>query len=261
MRDIEIINSPLNIDGKMVHVVDIEYPKGSYVTLDIKGRYKAILNKFLELGCNTVAIPFFPNSILLKDQQDLFQEVQELIIDFLKDHEMMIYLILDQKHDIRISRAIITGLKRFWSKKQRVTLKSSSMYMHAMDSREDYFDSKDLRNRLDQIDEGFSRTLLKLIDFTGEKDSVIYKKANVDRKLFSKIRNDKNYKPSKKTAVAFAIALELNEEEALDLMERAGYTLSDSIMFDVIIQYCLENHFYNIFKVNEILYSNDQDTL
>ena len=88
IRDIEIIHSPLNIDNRMVHVVDIEYPKGSYVTLDIKGRYKAILNKFLELGCNTVAIPFFPNSILLKDQQDLFQEVQELIIDFLKEKEM-----------------------------------------------------------------------------------------------------------------------------------------------------------------------------
>ena len=87
---------------------------------------------------------------------------------------------------------------------------------------------------LDETDAGFSETLLKLIDKTGKKDSDIYKKANVDRKLFSKIRNNPAYKPSKITAVAFALALELNLEETQNFIGRAGYTLSYSSKFDII---------------------------
>ena len=260
LKKMEIINSELDIDGKIVNVVDIEYPDVSYIHLDVKARYSAILERFLELGCETVAIPFFPNSILLKEQQDLFQEIQELIINFLKEHEMMIYLILDKKHDIRISNSILSGLKRFLSKKKREQYENIEMSFNKMVSYDAVHSFEDLSNRLNQIDEGFSGTLLKLIDLTGEKDSTIYKKANIDRKLFSKIRNNKDYKPSKKTAIAFAIALELSEDETLDLIERAGYTLSDAIPFDVIIQYCLDKPIYNIFKINEILYDNDQDT-
>lgn len=80
-----------------------------------------------------------------------------------------------------------------------------------------------LDNLLAHLDAGFSETLLKLIDRSGKKDSEIYKKANVDRKLFSKIRNNPDYKPSKSTAIAFAIALELNLDETRDLIARAGY--------------------------------------
>ena len=111
---------------------------------------------------------------------------------------------------------------------------------------------------LKNLDAGFSETLLKLIDRTGKKDSEIYKKANVDRKLFSKIRNNKDYKPSKTTALAFAFALELNIDETKDFIGRAGFALSHSSKFDVIVEYFLVNENYNVFELNEVLFAFDQ---
>ena len=108
------------------------------------------------------------------------------------------------------------------------------------------------------LDAGFSETLLQLIDRTGKKDSEIYKKANVDRKLFSKIRNNMDYKPSKTTALAFALALELDVDETKDFIGRAGFALSHSSKFEVIVEYFLVNRNYNVFELNEVLFAFDQ---
>lgn len=111
---------------------------------------------------------------------------------------------------------------------------------------------------LKNLDAGFSETLLSLIDRTGKKDSEIYKKANVDRKLFSKIRNNPDYKPSKSTALAFAFALELDLDETRDFIGRAGFALSHSSKFDVIVEYFLVNKKFNVFELNEVLFAFDQ---
>ena len=120
---------------------------------------------------------------------------------------------------------------------------------------------EDLSERLLHMDKTFQEHLFWLIDHRGMTDPEVYKKANIDRKHFSKIRSDINYSPSKKTALALAIALELNTDETMDLLGRAGLALSPSIKFDKIISYCIEHGNYDIYEINNILFSFDQPTL
>ena len=118
-----------------------------------------------------------------------------------------------------------------------------------------------LRQRLQQTDAGFSETLLKLIDRSGKKDSEIYARANLSRQHFSKIRNNPGYRPTKPTALALAVALELSLEQTKDLIGRAGYALTNSSKFDVIVMYFLEEGCYDLNVINEALYEYDQSLL
>lgn len=118
-----------------------------------------------------------------------------------------------------------------------------------------------LEERLKHLDKTFQEYLFMLIDRKGFEDTEVYKRANIDRKHFSKIRSNKDYKPSKKTALALAIALELGLDETRDLLSRAGLALSPSSTFDKIVEYCIDNGEYDIYEINCVLFKYDQDTL
>ena len=118
-----------------------------------------------------------------------------------------------------------------------------------------------LEDAVKNLGETFSQRLLRFIDESGKTSSDIYKKANIDRKLFSKIQCDVNYQPKKKTVLAFILALELGQDDARDLLASAGYALSPASVSDLIIEYFIKNGVYDIYTINAALYEHDQPVI
>ena len=111
------------------------------------------------------------------------------------------------------------------------------------------------------VGDTFQERLFRLIDVRGLTDAEVYKKANLSRKLFSKIRCSSEYSPAKRTVVALAVALELDPAETEDLLRRAGLALSPSSKFDLIVEYCITHRIYDIFEINALLFEYDQPLL
>lgn len=232
--------------------------------------FKNSLRLAKEKNCESIAFPLISSGSYGFPKPIALQIAVREISAFLLENEMQVYLVVFGKQSFELSEKLFKSVSSYIDENY-VSDKMSLEYGKSKVRRFDYEEmllsessyeitSKipNLDGMLNNLDKGFSETLLDLIDRTGKKDSEIYKKANVDRKLFSKIRNNADYRPSKATAIAFAIALELDLDETSDLLSRAGYALSQSSKFDVIVKYFIENKKYDIFELNSVLFEFDQ---
>ena len=257
----------------VIHTVGPVWNGGKYGEREqLASCYRTSLALAKEHGCETVAFPLISSGIFGYPKDQALRVAVDTIGEFLLHNDMTVYIVIFSRTAYQISSKLFADIAEYvddhyvdaHTDSQRDRLRRMSV----LESRTLSADAAaapmavgGLDSLLAHLDAGFSGTLLKLIDRSGKKDSEIYKKANVDRKLFSKIRNNPDYKPSKTTAIAFAIALELNLDETRDLVARAGYALSPSSKFDVIIEYFIMQRDYDIFKINEALFAFDQSLL
>ena len=259
--------------------------------------YVNSLQLALENKCESIAFPLlsagnhgFPKDLALQTAINVFSK-------FLMKHEMQIYLVVFGKQSFALSEKLfhsvqsyidetyiqeksleeygvtnkrdvreleLLQLREAMSRRRKAELEYNILADEVCEERAEYealaptAAPRKLEDLMKEIDETFSEALIRLIDQKGLKDPEVYKKANIDRKFFNKIKNNKNYKPSKSTCVAFAIALELNLDETRDLIGKAGYALTHSSKFDIIIEYFILEGNYNTFEINEVLFTFEQ---
>lgn len=257
----------------VIHTVGPVWNGGEYGEREqLASCYRTSLALAKEHCCETVAFPLISSGIFGYPKDQALRVAVDTIGEFLLHNDMTVYIVIFSRTAYQISSKLFADIAEYvddhyvdaHTDSQRERLRRMSV----LESRTLSADAAaapmavgGLDSLLAHLDAGFSETLLKLIDRSGKKDAEVYKKANVDRKLFSKIRNNPDYKPSKATAIAFAIALELSLPETRDLIARAGCALSPSSKFDVIIEYFIMQRDYDIFKINEALFAFDQSLL
>ncbi len=280
----------------VIHAVGPIYQDGDHGEAALlTSCYEASLKLAVKAKCKTLAFPLISSGIYGYPKREALQIAVDTIGKFLKQQEMTVYLVIFDKAAYQISERLFSDIQSFiddhyaeihaesresrirrqnalWENfdresaplpqacaKQPETFREAPHPKLFQSAPSSAFPTLDALLR--QVDESFSQMLLRKIDASGMSDAQVYKKANIDRKLFSKIRSDKHYKPSKPTVIAFAIALELPLPEVNEMLQKAGFALSHSNKFDLIIEFFIQNGNYNIHEINEALFAFDQSLL
>ena len=253
--------------------------------------YRSALALAKERGCETVAFPLLSAGSRGFPGDKALRVAVDAIGAFLLENDMTVFLVIGEQESLALPPTLAADIQAYLdshhiprrppqsSRREWNEAPESVCYCDAMpyEAGKDApqapmapapappASASDTTAALDELfvdlDESFQQMLLRKIDERGMTDAQCYKKANVDRKLFSKIRKDVHYKPSKPTTIAFAVALELDLRETESLLRKAGYALSFSSKFDVIIRYFIERRIYNIYEINEVLFHYDQSLL
>jgi O-acetyl-ADP-ribose deacetylase (regulator of RNase III) len=250
----------------------------------LRAAYTNSLKRAVENKCESVAFPLISSGIYGYPKDEALKVATLSIQNFIADHDIDVTLAVFDKSAFTVSRELLGAVESYIDEHyvdtrqirrrqlldvERDALSEADMVSYNMPAPEMFKEmvapsagaALPLDDLVGNLDEPFSRTLLRLIDAKGKTDVEVYKRANLDRKLFSKIRTGKGYTPSKKTALALAVALELTLDETDDLLERAGYALSHAVKFDVIVEYFITSDKYDVFEINEVLFEYDQPLL
>lgn len=270
----------------VIHTVGPVWRGGSEGEAELlAGCYRNSLELAKEYNLESIAFPLISTGAYGYPKDQALKIAISTIGDFLLQHDMTVYMVVFDKKAFALSEKLFASIKQYiddhyadqhsirrTNLTEALELKEddaseawSLKEMQSSEPEKPYETENQVKWNLEDVvnhlDETFSQMLLRLIDEKGMTDAETYKRANIDRKLFSKIRNDTHYKPSKPTVLAFAIALELTLEETREMLQKAGFALSRSSKFDLIIQYFIEEANYNIFEINEALFVFDQATL
>lgn len=240
----------------------------------LKSCYKNPLILAKEISAKSVAFPLISAGAYGFPKEKALKIARETILEFLKDTDLTVYIVIFDKEVCTISKKLFDNVSQFIDDRYVIN-KNMRTERKLLQECTYYEDEKcalslteklqkplqSLDNLLVDIDDTFTQRLLSLIDIKNKTDVEVYKKANIDRKLFSKIRSNIDYQPKKTTVLSFCFALELSLDETKDLLNTAGFALSRSSKFDVIIEYFITNEIYDIFEVNETLFAFDQKIL
>ena len=250
--------------------------------------YRRSLELAVQYNCQSIAFPLlssgahgYPKELALKVAADT---ISDFLLTYVPDNDLMVYLVTYSKESLFAGSKLFADIRQYIDDcyveehfdYRRESARSFSVGsfanadMEAADCddyvmeyapapmMEDKWEYKSLEDALSMIDESFSEMLLRLIQEKGIKNAECYKRANIDKKLFSKIINQPHYKPRKATVFALAIALELSLEVTRELLMKAGFAFSHSEKFDIIVEYFIKHGKYDIFEINEMLYEFDQ---
>ena len=258
----------------VIHTVGPKWKGGNSGERELlESCYRESLKLAFDNKCEIVAFPLISSGVYGYPKEEALQVAVNEIGKFLLGHDMLVYIVVFDKDCFQVSKKLIADIAEYIDEyyvETHYVGRSTTLLTYPLAEESAVLPDLEmpkaasafsLDDAVNALDESFSQMLLRKIDEKGMTDAEVYKKANVDRRLFSKIRSDVNYKTSKPTAIAFAIALELSLDETKDFLMKAGFALSHSNKFDVIIEYFIKNGNYNIFEINEALFEFDQQLL
>lgn len=245
--------------------------------------YRNSLSLALEHGCETVAFPLISAGAYGYPRDQAMAVAVEVVSAFLLEHDMTVYLVVFGRSELLTGKKLFRDVQEYIDDVYVETHFNANterlrrfLFPQKADAKQTFEEATfahdetlsapsavmpDWEELFKQTDEGFSQALLKLIDERGMTDAQCYKRANVDRKLFSKIRSNPAYKPSKPTVFAFAVALRLDLVQTQQLLNRAGFALSHSSKLDIILEYFIQHENYDIYEINEVLFQFDMPLL
>lgn len=277
-----------NLDAKYIIHTSGPVWNGGLVgeSIILKSCYIESLKLAVANGCSSVAFPLISSGTYGYPKDQVLKFAIQVITEFLFDHELMVYICVFDRTSYEFSKKLFSEIREVidddyvedYEDEEFADVRAfeATIFAEEMCREDECIDAapkmmapckaetssiagKSLHEYMKAMDKSFAYKLFDLIDERGMTDVECYKKANVDKKTFSKIKcNPQTYKPSKQTAVAFAIALKLDLDETQDLLASAGLTLSRSFTFDKIIRYFIQKEVYDIFEINEALFEFDQ---